>query len=119
LRQQPIGVASAKSLPQLKPQQGPPPVPGRARQSLSPHPSSSRQRIAKQTNSRAGLKHIGGYFDRKDVEKVAVLRARLELDKAGWADCAVLRAVDRLNRLAAFSYLHETGEGAASTVTES
>ena len=27
-------------------------------------------------NSRAGLKHIGGYFDREDVEKIAILRAR-------------------------------------------
>jgi len=32
--------------------------------------------------SRAGLKHIGGYFDRADVEKVAVLRARLGLDNS-------------------------------------
>jgi hypothetical protein len=32
--------------------------------------------------SRNGLKHIGGYLDRDTVEKVAVLRARLELDNS-------------------------------------
>lgn len=32
--------------------------------------------------SRSGLKHIGGYFDRDTVEKVAVLRARLDLDNS-------------------------------------
>jgi hypothetical protein len=32
--------------------------------------------------SRDGLKHIGGYLDRDTVEKVAVLRARLELDNS-------------------------------------
>lgn len=32
--------------------------------------------------TRVGLKHIGGYFDREMVEKVAVLRARLDLDNS-------------------------------------
>lgn len=32
--------------------------------------------------SRVGLKHIGGYFDRDDVEKFAILRARLGLDNS-------------------------------------
>ncbi|RTL28069.1 MAG: hypothetical protein EKK47_16570 [Burkholderiales bacterium] len=32
--------------------------------------------------SRAGLKHIGGYFAVETVEKVAVLRARLSLDNS-------------------------------------
>lgn len=32
--------------------------------------------------SRAGLKHVGGYFNREDVEKIAVLRARLGLDNS-------------------------------------
>ena len=32
--------------------------------------------------SRNGLKHIGGYFNRADVEKFAVLRARLDLDNS-------------------------------------
>lgn len=34
------------------------------------------------TRSRAGLKHIGGYFDDETVEKVAVLRARLKKDNS-------------------------------------
>ena len=37
---------------------------------------------AKAAPTRAGLKHIGGYFDRETVEKVAVLRARLDLDNS-------------------------------------
>jgi hypothetical protein len=36
----------------------------------------------KPTPTRAGLKHIGGYFDVDTVEKVAVLRARLRLDNS-------------------------------------
>ena len=31
---------------------------------------------------RAGLKHIGGYFERDTVEQVAILRARLDLDNS-------------------------------------
>jgi len=31
---------------------------------------------------RSGLKHIGGYFDSETVEKVALLRARLDLDNS-------------------------------------
>lgn len=34
------------------------------------------------TAGRKGLKHIGGYFDRPDVEKFAILRARLGLDNS-------------------------------------
>jgi hypothetical protein len=33
-------------------------------------------------SSRKGLKHLGGYFDRADVEKFAILRARLGLDNS-------------------------------------
>lgn len=32
--------------------------------------------------TRDGLKHIGGYFPPDDVEKVAILRARLKLDNS-------------------------------------
>ena len=39
--------------------------------------------------SRDGLKHIGGYFDRETVEKVAVLRARLDLDNSELLKLAV------------------------------
>jgi hypothetical protein len=31
---------------------------------------------------RSSLKHIGGYFDSETVEKVALLRARLDLDNS-------------------------------------
>ncbi|PZR92689.1 MAG: hypothetical protein DLM68_01860 [Hyphomicrobiales bacterium] len=44
--------------------------------------------------SRDGLKHIGGYFDRADVEKFAVLRARLGLDNSE----LIRLAVDELYR---------------------
>ena len=37
---------------------------------------------SKKGSSRQGLKHIGGYFARGDVEKFAVLRARLGLDNS-------------------------------------
>lgn len=39
--------------------------------------------------SRNGLKHIGGYFDRNDVEKFAILRARLGLDNSGLIKLAI------------------------------
>lgn len=41
---------------------------------------------------RAGLKHIGGYFDLETVEKVALLRARLALDNSQ----LIKRAIDEL-----------------------
>jgi hypothetical protein len=58
-----------------------------------PEPSASSEpapapapSVAKHTpprvSTRAGLKHIGGYFGRDDVEKFAVLRARLDLDNS-------------------------------------
>lgn len=42
--------------------------------------------------SRAGLKHIGGYFELETVEKVALLRARLNLDNSE----LLKRAIDEL-----------------------
>ena len=61
-------------------------------QALSPTPSSSPAAVEAPANdqpqaqprapSRTGLKHIGGYFDRGDVEKFAILRARLGLDNS-------------------------------------
>lgn len=41
---------------------------------------------------RAGLKHIGGYFDRETVEQVAILRARLDLDNSQ----LIKRAIEEL-----------------------
>ena len=43
--------------------------------------SSSAKRREKAA-TRIGLKHIGGYFDPETVERIAVLRARLDLNVA-------------------------------------
>jgi hypothetical protein len=48
----------------------------------------------KPASTRAGLKHIGGYFDMETVEKVAVLRARLRLDNSE----LIKLAIDDLHR---------------------
>lgn len=52
----------------------------------APKPANSSEATEPATPARAtsriGLKHIGGYFDRADVEKIAVLRARLGLDNS-------------------------------------
>lgn len=45
-------------------------------------------------STRVGLKHIGGYFERHDVEKFAILRARLGLDNSE----LIRLAVDELYR---------------------
>jgi hypothetical protein len=42
-------------------------------------------------SSREGLKHIGAYLDRKAVEKIALLRARLALDNSQLMKLAVER----------------------------
>lgn len=47
----------------------------------------------KASGSRAGLKHIGGYFDRETVEMIAVLRARLDLDNSQ----LIKRAIEELH----------------------
>jgi hypothetical protein len=44
---------------------------------------------------RAGLKHIGGYFDRETVEQVAVLRARLDLDNSQLLKLAIEELFNR------------------------
>jgi len=49
-------------------------------------------KIEHRTTGRTGLKHIGGYFDRDTVEKVALLRARLDLDNSQ----LIKRAIDEL-----------------------
>ena len=55
--------------------------------------SSAPVRVERERGaSRSGLKHIGGYFDRDTVEKVAVLRARLDLDNSQ----LIKRAIDEL-----------------------
>ena len=44
--------------------------------------------------TRIGLKHIGGYFDPETVERIAVLRARLDLNNSE----LIKLAIDELHR---------------------
>ena len=67
-----------------------------------PAPEPQPPRVVKPANSRAGLKHIGGYFDRDDVEKVAVLRARLGLDNSQLIQLAVNELYKKHNAQRAF-----------------
>ena len=48
-------------------------------------------------NTRAGLKHIGGYLDADTVEKVAILRARLRLDNSQLIKRAIEELFEREN----------------------
>ena len=48
-------------------------------------------------NTRAGLKHIGGYLDADTVEKVAILRARLKLDNSQLIKRAIEELFEREN----------------------
>ena len=66
---------------------------------VSPSPPASHVPQRKEgkhqpSPGRAGLKHIGGYFEVETVEKVAVLRARLRLDNSE----LIKLAVDELHR---------------------
>src|SRR5438270_6195515 len=70
------------------------------RPSISTHPtpvergerSKASVRPPPAASSRAGLKHIGGYLELETVEKVALLRARLNLDNSE----LLKRAIDEL-----------------------
>ena len=68
---------------------------------VAPEPQPAA-RVVKPANSRTGLKHIGGYFDREDVEKVAVLRARLGLDNSQLIQLAVNELYKKHNAQRAF-----------------
>ena len=46
----------------------------------------------KPARGRVGLKHIGGYFNRKTTEQVAILRARLALNNSE----LIKRAIEEL-----------------------
>jgi hypothetical protein len=48
----------------------------------TPAPTGAHDTAPKTQRKQAGRKHIGGYFDRDMVEKVALLRARLSLDNS-------------------------------------
>lgn len=47
------------------------------------------EEVPKTQRKQAGRKHIGGYFDRDMVEKVAILRARLALDNSELIQLAI------------------------------
>jgi hypothetical protein len=49
----------------------------------------SQATVKPQVASRFGLKHIGGYLTPDTVEKVAILRARLDLDNSELITLAV------------------------------
>jgi hypothetical protein len=66
-------------------------------QPVSAPPPARRRKASEQPppsapTSRAGLKHIGGYVDTDTVEKVALLRVRLNLDNSE----LIKRAIDEL-----------------------
>ena len=65
----------------------PPPAPVEA-------PANDQLKAKLRAPSRSGLKHIGGYFARGDVEKFAILRARLGLDNSE----LIRLAIDELYR---------------------
>ncbi|MFM0053725.1 ribbon-helix-helix domain-containing protein [Caballeronia grimmiae] len=52
---------------------------------------------------RAGLKHIGGYFSPETVERVAVLRARLDLDNSELIKLAIDELYSREKAKRAFN----------------
>lgn len=52
--------------------------------------------------SRNGLKHIGGYFSRAEVEKIAILRARLALDNSELIKLAIDELYTKLEAKRAF-----------------
>lgn len=69
-----------------------PPAPTRRKPAVKAAPAvenASEPGRAVKPAGRAGLKHIGGYFDPDTVEKVAVLRARLNLDNSALLKLAV------------------------------
>ena len=57
-------------------------------------PANDQPRAKPRAPTRSGLKHIGGYFERGDVEKFAILRARLGLDNSE----LIRLAIDELYR---------------------
>jgi hypothetical protein len=71
-------IASAKSTAFLQALNGTQEEPGEKEVAA---PAASRP-AQPPSPTRRGLKHIGGYFNRAEVEKIAVLRARLNLDNS-------------------------------------
>ena len=67
-------------------------LPELEREESAPIAAEAAKIERRRTAGRTGLKHIGGYFDRDTVEKVALLRARLDLDNSQ----LIKRAIDEL-----------------------
>jgi hypothetical protein len=94
---------ASKSAAFLEALSDPPPAPTRTRPTPVANPEPVEpDKPAKAVTSRTGLKHIGGYFDREDVEKIAVLRARLALDNSQLIRLAVDELYKRHNAQRAF-----------------
>jgi hypothetical protein len=78
-------MTNSKSMAFLQAFDDPAPEPVLPKPKPEPKPTAT-PRVARPAKapptSRVGLKHIGGYFDREDVEKIAILRARLGLDNS-------------------------------------
>lgn len=55
----------------------------------SADPAAPVAEKADASRSRAGLKHVGAYLDRATVEKIAILRARLDLDNSKLVKLAI------------------------------
>lgn len=74
--------------------EAPPPAPAVTAAPLAKSPRREPPKpVAKVPGaSRQGLKHIGAYLDRETVEKIALLRARLDLDNSE----LVRHAIERL-----------------------
>lgn len=90
--------AKTKGAAFLQALNNPSPAPKPAALPLDPVEPAVRQT----KKSRTGLKHIGGYFDREDVEKIAVLRARLGLDNSQLIRLAVDELLKAHNAKRAF-----------------
>jgi hypothetical protein len=71
-----------KNMTTVAPAAAPAAVPKAINSDPAPERAAAPTKAAKPVNTRANLKHIGGYFDEGMVEKVALLRARLKLDNS-------------------------------------
>ena len=74
---------ASQFLAALEASETPPPPPARA------SPPKASAGAPRAPAGRDGKKHIGGYFDRPTVEKVAILRARLGKDNSELLELAI------------------------------
>lgn len=81
---------------------GDPPASTPVAQLVTSAEPSAVPREPKAATRRTGLKHIGGYFDRENVEMIVVLRARLGLDNSQLIQLAVSDLFKKLSAQRAF-----------------